>query len=139
MITIPNELRYTFLACLAKHKISNNIHHRYLKWLRYYLDFCTKYHHNPRSPSSLPKFLSKLQNKRQRPDQLEEARGTIELYYKLRSELHEEYSSQRSEGSNSKDQPFSDKKTGLAKKSTQTSHLLIPAQIRQIMILLLVQ
>jgi hypothetical protein len=32
----------------------------YQKWVRFYLDFCRKYGHPPRSPTSLGPFLSKL-------------------------------------------------------------------------------
>jgi site-specific recombinase XerC len=39
----------------------------YLKWLRFYLDFCAKYRHPPRDSDSLQPFLQKLSEKRQSP------------------------------------------------------------------------
>ena len=35
------------------------------KWLRYYLDFCKKYHFPESKPESLPHFIKKLQEKHQ--------------------------------------------------------------------------
>ncbi len=37
----------------------------YLRWVRFYLDFCQKYGHPPREASSIPLFLEKLASKQQ--------------------------------------------------------------------------
>ena len=37
----------------------------YHRWTRFYLDFCHKYGHSPRSPTSLGPFLGKLAAKNQ--------------------------------------------------------------------------
>jgi hypothetical protein len=34
-------------------KVAKNEHYHYQKWLRYYLDFCNKYHFIPKDPNSL--------------------------------------------------------------------------------------
>jgi hypothetical protein len=41
----------------------------YHKWTRFYLDFCHKYGHPPRSPASLGPFLGKLAAKNQAVEQ----------------------------------------------------------------------
>ncbi len=55
----------------------------YLKWLRYYLDFCAKYRHPPRDPESLQPFLQKLAAKNQAPDRQQQAAASIGLYLDL--------------------------------------------------------
>jgi hypothetical protein len=47
--------------------ISEREHPDYRKWLRFYLDFCDKYGHAPRSGSSLSPFLAKPRLTRARP------------------------------------------------------------------------
>ncbi|MBN2542208.1 hypothetical protein JXI42_05030, partial [bacterium] len=41
-------------------------YNNYLKWLRYYIDFCKKYRHTSASRDSLPLFIKKLQGERKR-------------------------------------------------------------------------
>jgi integrase len=41
----------------------------YHKWTRFYLDFCNKYDHPPRSPTTLGPFLTKLAAKNQSVEQ----------------------------------------------------------------------
>jgi hypothetical protein len=41
----------------------------YHRWTRFHLDFCHKYGHPPRSPTSLGPFLSKLAAKNQSAEQ----------------------------------------------------------------------
>jgi hypothetical protein len=55
----------------------------YHKWLRYYWDFCHKYHFPPEQHASLPHFLKKLQEKRQTQVQQEQAAPAIWLFYAL--------------------------------------------------------
>ena len=51
----------------------------YHKWPRFYLDFCHKYSHPPRSASSLGPFLSKLAAKNQSVEQRNQAAQAISL------------------------------------------------------------
>jgi recombinational DNA repair protein (RecF pathway) len=66
---------------LAKRLIPNGLHGVYKKWLRYYLDFCQKYRFPPKHKESLPRFIQKLQEKKQTNAQQEQARNAIKLYY----------------------------------------------------------
>jgi hypothetical protein len=51
----------------------------YHKWIRFYLDFCHKYGHPPRSPTSLGPFLNKLAAKNQSAEQRHQAAPAIRL------------------------------------------------------------
>ena len=51
----------------------------YHKWTRFYLDFCHKYGHGPRSPTSLGPFLSKLAARNQSVEQRHQAAQAISL------------------------------------------------------------
>ena len=81
MIKIPQELRVQFEALLAQKEIPKRLHSEYLKWLRYYLDFCHKYGFEKSKKESLPHFIKKLQDKRQTSQQQKSATLAISLYY----------------------------------------------------------
>jgi integron integrase len=55
----------------------------YVKWLRFYLDFCEKYQHPPRDRESLQPFLRKLASKNQSRDCQEEAAASVGVLYSL--------------------------------------------------------
>ncbi len=55
----------------------------YLKWLRFYLDFCDKYRHPPRDRDSLEPFLQKLASKNQSRARQEEAAHSVAIFYGL--------------------------------------------------------
>jgi integron integrase len=83
MLTIPSFLQTQFQEYLRNRTIPNTIQAAYLKWLRYDLDFCQKYHFPPEYKESLPHFLKKLQEKRQTQAQQEQAAQAVTLYYEL--------------------------------------------------------
>lgn len=43
MLKIPSGLREQFEVCLQEKPVTPSAHGLYMKWLRYYLDFCLKY------------------------------------------------------------------------------------------------
>ena len=53
----------------------------YLKWLRYYLDYCERYEHPPEDREGLMPFLQKLALKSQSRERQEEAAASLELMY----------------------------------------------------------
>jgi hypothetical protein len=81
MLPIPQELQAQFEEHLAKRLIPNRLHGVYKKWPRYYLDFCQKYRLPPTYTQSLPRFIQKLQEKKQANAQQEKATNAITLYY----------------------------------------------------------
>ena len=80
MYNIPGELKESFLAVLKKKGISSGQHFSFLKWLRYFLDFCDKNQFPPRKMKSLEAFLRKLQEKNQNSAQRQQAQQAINLF-----------------------------------------------------------
>jgi integron integrase len=85
MQKLPDELNKKFSQILLARKLSKPDQYFYTKWLRYYWDFCHKYHHNPFVSISLPLFLSKLQEKDQSLQQQNQAKFAIDLFYEINS------------------------------------------------------
>jgi Phage integrase, N-terminal SAM-like domain/Phage integrase family len=83
MLQLPSALRTAFDTCLRHAAIPKPAHAAYTKWLRYYLDFCQKYHVPHAQQESLPRFLHKLQEKKQTQAQQQQASHAISLYYGL--------------------------------------------------------
>ncbi len=54
-----------YKSLLTQNRVPDKSQHYYLKWLRFYLDFCHKYHHDQSSPQNLPEFIKKLKEKKQ--------------------------------------------------------------------------
>ena len=73
MLDIPSQLKNEYARLLTQRNIPSHSHNQYLRWLRFYLDFCTKYHHNPARHNSMTFFISKLKEKNQTPRQQEQA------------------------------------------------------------------
>ena len=83
MVDIPPELRNQYASFLTQRQVPRYSHNSYFKWLRFYLDFCNKYHHTPSLRSSLSLFMAKLHDKKQTSRQQKQAQHAIHLYYAL--------------------------------------------------------
>lgn len=81
MLTISPNLTQLFEALLAKQGIPINQRSYYHKWLRYYLDFCDKYHLEPSERRNLSAFDEKLCAKNQSESQRQQAKQAIAVYY----------------------------------------------------------
>ena len=68
---------------LSRNNIAESYRAFYLKWLRFYLDFCDKYKHDFRDVSSLPLFIRKLESKKQSPAYLKQAEDAVKIYFQL--------------------------------------------------------
>lgn len=66
MVNISSDLRTRYMTFLHQNGISLNEQSYFQKWLRYYLDFCHKYHFSQAERVSLRPFLRKLQEKKQK-------------------------------------------------------------------------
>lgn len=86
MFNLPDQLSHQFNAELDKQQHPERLKHFYRKWLRFYWDFCNKYHHDPFHVSSLPLFLDKLAQKNQSVQQQEEAQQAISLFYQIQTQ-----------------------------------------------------
>ena len=83
MIQIPSDIRIDFDALLVKKGIPERFHFNYRKWLRYYLDFCHKYHFQQSNKENLSHFIKKLQEKNQTKGQQRQASHAVSLYYEI--------------------------------------------------------
>ena len=83
MRQIAKPLQDAVLKALRERSVPPAQHPDYLKWLRFYLDFCLKYRHAPRDSDSLPPFLQKLTAKDQSLERQQQAAASIALYYEL--------------------------------------------------------
>lgn len=84
MLHLPPDLAQQFSVLLEGNRLSGPNKAAYLKWLRFYWDFCHKYRHNPHLMESLPPFLDKLQEKGQSEQQRNQAQQAIKWFYCLR-------------------------------------------------------
>ena len=66
MRRIPASPNAQFNTLLVKNKIPQKYQIHYLKWLRYYLDFCHKYGLSESSPQNLSGFIRQLKEKMQK-------------------------------------------------------------------------
>ncbi len=77
MIRIPTEIMKSFVALLGERGTDKGLYINYQKWLRYYLDFCHKYHFSGKDKDSLNQFMKKLHEKNQTVDQQKQAADAI--------------------------------------------------------------
>jgi integron integrase len=83
MIQVPGTVLARFEACLAAKNISENFRIHYKKWLRFYLDFCSKYRCDENKTESLADFQQKLREKGQTEMQQKQAAHAVSLYFDL--------------------------------------------------------
>lgn len=83
MIQIDKVLSQRYKTVLQKQQIPQEQHFYYLKWLRYYLDFCHKYKFDKDQSESLPRFIEKLRSKKQTSAQQKQAAEAVQLFYSL--------------------------------------------------------
>lgn len=80
MRQIPPDQLQSYTAELARRKIEPGHRPHYLKWLRFYLDFCGKYGFRVLDPGSLSHFDEKLSSKNQSEWQRRQARHAVRLF-----------------------------------------------------------
>ena len=79
MQQVATKTRVAYELRLQRARVPASERPDYHKWTRFYLDFCHKYSHEPRSPTSLGPFLSKLAAKNQSVEQRQQAAQAIRL------------------------------------------------------------
>jgi len=80
MFQVPRTVMARFEDCLAVNNVPKNLRGHYKKWLRFYLDFCSKYRHDANNSDSSIAFRKKLLEKRQSGRQLQQASHAVRLY-----------------------------------------------------------
>jgi len=83
MLNVPGEMQGKYFAFLKRKGVSSREHYFFLKWLRYYLDFCVKYQFLQTERRSLDRFLGKLSEKNQTPAQQEQATRAIHFFFEF--------------------------------------------------------
>jgi integron integrase len=81
MGTISQELSNKFDYQLDKNQVPSKDYSLFKKWLRYYINFCTKYGHDSKHQDSLPRFINKLREKKQTRQPQKQAYDSILMYY----------------------------------------------------------
>lgn len=80
---VPSALLASFELRLGVVNIPESARSHYLKWLRFYFDYCDKYQVVPVVEESFAPFLAKLQDKQVSVWQQKQATHAVSLYYKL--------------------------------------------------------
>lgn len=75
----PDTLKL-FSEMLKRRSVPSGLHSYYIKWLRYYLDFCSKYNLSNKSSKSLTRFILKLKEKKQTDVQQKQAGHAVSLF-----------------------------------------------------------
>lgn len=74
---VPEDIQSFYREQLAT--VEQSLHHNYVKWIRFYLDFCDKYRFVPYEKSSFSHFSQKLSDKKQTLNDIEEAFQAVQL------------------------------------------------------------
>jgi hypothetical protein len=83
MLVVAKDLQTQYEKALDSASISRELRPHFRKWLRFYLDFCSKYGHSLRSKSGVPLFVAKLASKNQPEAKRNEASVAVTLYFKM--------------------------------------------------------
>jgi len=87
MLKVPASLSGAFETQLGQRKIPDQQRRDFHKWLRFYMDFCTKYAFEPKLTASFAPFDEKLQSKGQSETQWQQACRAIAIYYRMVGEV----------------------------------------------------
>jgi hypothetical protein len=79
MQQVPADISVTLERRLDRAQVPADQRPDYHKWVRFYLDFCSKYGHSPALPTSLSPFLTKLAAKNQSVGQRNQAAAAVRL------------------------------------------------------------
>ena len=90
MQTIPSDILKQFSAVLDKLAVPVSCHSDYRKWLRYYLDFRSKYTIPASRSEHVRMFVKKLQEKGQEPEQQKQAAHALSLFFESQSKNRSE-------------------------------------------------
>jgi len=83
MILIPKAVFTQYIDFLKKNNVNVGYHSEYVKWLRYFLDFCAKYVITHHKSERVQLFIGKLREKNQSDDQCKRAAHAVSLYFAM--------------------------------------------------------
>lgn len=85
MILIPKDVYAKYLNCLKRNKVAEDHYQEYIKWLRYFLDFCEKHVIAHEKTERVRLFQEKLREKRQSEEQCQRAAHAVSLYLEMQT------------------------------------------------------
>jgi len=103
MLPLPPEIVVAYDAILARRKIAADECNDYRKWLRYYLDYCHKYHVSPANKLSFSTFHKKLSLKNQSEALCRQAHAAVVLYHEMLRANHKPAPPQTSDQTHGKE------------------------------------
>lgn len=83
MILLPPHLFKQYRSFCSSSGVTENEYNDFLKWLRYFLDFCEKYQVAGNEPERLRLFLDKLQHKGQSEEKRQQAKHAVSAYFAM--------------------------------------------------------
>ena len=83
MILIPKDVYARYLNWLRRNNVAENHFQEYVKWLRYFLDFCANHVIALEKSERIRLFLEKLRAKRQSEEQCQRAAHAVFLYLEM--------------------------------------------------------
>lgn len=83
MLPVPNDILTRFNAILDKRAVAPEQRANYKKWLRYFLDFCSKYPGTETRSDQVRLFIDKLRAKNQSSAQQKQAAHAASLYFEI--------------------------------------------------------
>lgn len=83
MIQIPADIHSAYTSFIKQKGVQPELARHYVKWLRYYLDFCHKYSFKHTSQDSLAGFTEKLKEKKQAENLRKQAYHAISFYFEM--------------------------------------------------------
>lgn len=86
MILIPKKTYAQYMNFLKASNVSADLFQEYVKWLRYFLDFCDRHVITPDKAERLRLFLEKLREKKQSEEKCRAAFHSVSLYFKMQEE-----------------------------------------------------
>jgi len=101
MIQLPPQLFRQFTTFIAHKGVPPREQQYYVKWVRFYLDFCHKYNFRQEENNSLSAFMGKLREKKQSEKQRKQANHAVTLYFELVSRSAEKGANNRTQGQKS--------------------------------------
>ncbi|MDK9719258.1 MAG: site-specific integrase [Trichlorobacter sp.] len=86
MFQLPSQLTTDYREYLVSSGIKIDMSGEYLKWLRFFLDFCDKYKIKGGNTDRLRLFINKLKEKNQSEDQRRRAYHAVSLFFAMMSQ-----------------------------------------------------
>ncbi len=83
MEPIPKDILSKYDDILKQRNVPLAIHNDYRKWLRYFLDYCAKYHPPDSKSEQVKLFIEKLRSKKQPIAQQEQAARAVSFFFAL--------------------------------------------------------